>query len=404
MKEIYQSLLQKQNETLQNFENTFTREIVDKVYRDERLIWLIGERWVGKTTIMLQRLQKTGGFYFSLDDARFSGGEVALLLKFVEYLYFELDIHRIYIDEIHKYRNWTQEIKNIYDGLPKMQVIFSGSSSLDIYKGVLDLARRADFYTIYPLNYKEYLKFFHQIDIPDFSLEEMINNHEKISLQYASLHKQIRFEEFIQRGQYPYIKKLGTDTFITKVQNLFDKIVIEDLPAFINLQTDSLDKIKRLLYFIANSTPSELSFDWLSKKVSTNKNLVENVLTLLHKIGIIALVPKFWNLSDRVRKQYKMFLWNTNLYSAYNITTDAGILRECFFVSQLKRLKNAELFSPKQGDFILQIYDKVRQFEIGGKNKQKKKYDENIRIIKDDLLLSEDKRTIPLWLFGLLKI
>jgi predicted AAA+ superfamily ATPase len=210
---------------------------------------------------MLQRLQKTGGFYFSLDDARFSGGEVALLLKFVEYLYFELDIHRIYIDEIHKYRNWTQEIKNIYDGLPKMQVIFSGSSSLDIYKGVLDLARRADFYTIYPLNYKEYLKFFHQIDIPDFSLEEMINNHEKISLQYASLHKQIRFEEFIQRGQYPYIKKLGTDTFITKVQNLFDKIVIEDLPAFINLQTDSLDKIKRLLYFIANSTPSELSFD-----------------------------------------------------------------------------------------------------------------------------------------------
>jgi predicted AAA+ superfamily ATPase len=124
----------------------------------------------------------------------------------------------------------------------------------------LDLARRADFYTIHPLNYKEYLNFFHQISIPDFTLEEILNNHEKISLEYANLHKELRFEDFIKRGQYPYVKKLHNDVYILKMKNLFDKIVIDDLPVFINLQTDSLDKIKRLLYFVANSTPSELSF------------------------------------------------------------------------------------------------------------------------------------------------
>jgi hypothetical protein len=104
-----------------------------------------------------------------------------------------------------------------------------------------------------------------------------------------------------------------------------------------------------------------------------------------------------------VRKEYKIFLGNTNLYNAYNLQTDVGILRECFFVSQLKRIKNAELFTPKEGDFIVQLYDKVRHFEIGGKNKQKGNYDEQTFIVKDTIMLSEDKRTIPLWLFGLLK-
>jgi hypothetical protein len=104
-----------------------------------------------------------------------------------------------------------------------------------------------------------------------------------------------------------------------------------------------------------------------------------------------------------VRKEYKIFLGNTNLYNAYNLQTDVGILRECFFVSQLKRLKNVELFTPKEGDFIVQRFDKVRHFEIGGKSKQKRNYDEQIYIVKDGITLSEDRRTIPLWLFGLLK-
>ena len=115
------------------------------------------------------------------------------------------------------------------------------------------------------------------------------------------------------------------------------------------------------------------------------------------------MIPRFGNLSDRVRKEYKIFLGNTNLYNAYNLHTDIGILRECFFASQLKRIKNIELFTPKGGDFIVQLYDKVRHFEIGGKSKQKENYDEQIYIVKDGITLSEHPRVIPLWLFGLLK-
>jgi predicted AAA+ superfamily ATPase len=189
------------------------------------------------------------------------------LFNLVYYLYFELNITSVFIDEVHKYQNWTEEIKNIYDSMPTMNVVFSGSSSLDLFKGTLDLARRTSFKLVYPMNYREYLHFFHNIDIPDFSLEEILQNHEKISLEYASLHKQIRFEEFLQKGQYPYTRDLEEDSHVLKFQNLFDKIIIEDLPVFVNLQTASLDKLRRLLYFIANATPNELSFIHLAKKI-----------------------------------------------------------------------------------------------------------------------------------------
>jgi predicted AAA+ superfamily ATPase len=96
------------------------------------MIGLIGERGVGKTTIMLQKIQETqSGFYFSADNTIIK--EMGLY-RFAHYLYFELDIKTLYVDEIHKYADRTTEIKNIYDALPEMKVIFSGSSSLDLYK------------------------------------------------------------------------------------------------------------------------------------------------------------------------------------------------------------------------------------------------------------------------------
>ncbi len=140
--------------------------------------------------------------------------------------------------------------------------------------------------------------------------------------------------------------------------------MLEDIPVFLNLESASLDKARRLFYFIANTTPSELSFSSLAKKIGTDRRVVENVLTLLSKIGLVNLVPKFGNLMDRVRKEYKILLGNTNLYSAYNLQTDIGILRESFFASALKRISNSELFLPPKGDFILQILDQVYEFEI----------------------------------------
>ncbi|MGE4443920.1 MAG: ATP-binding protein [Candidatus Altimarinota bacterium] len=401
MKEKYLMLKNIADNLIKDISLDFKRDIYENINWDDKIIGLIGERGVGKTTIMLQKLNENKkGFYFSADNpiAKNIG-----LFNFIYFLNHELNLEEFYIDEIHKYSDWTSEIKSIYDSFPNVKIVFSGSSSLDLYKGILDLSRRVSFYKIHTMNYKEYLKLYHNIDIPNFSLDEILTRHIEIALKYGNIHKITYFEDFIKRGQYPYLKEFDETGHIAKFQNLLDKIIIEDLPVFVNLQTTSLDKLRKLVYFIANSTPSELSFTNLSKKVGVDKVIVENVLVLLSKIGIISLIPKFGNLSDRVRKEYKIFLGNTNLYNAYNLSTEIGILRESFFISQVKRIENIEIFTPKLGDFTLQIYDKVFHFEIGGKNKNSSKYSENIYIIKDDITIGENERIIPLWLFGLLK-
>jgi uncharacterized protein len=401
MKEQYIILKNIQDNLLESISNEFKRDIYENINWKDQIIGLIWERWVWKTTIMLQRLKENKkGFYFSADNPI---AKDIWLFNFIYFLNHELDLEEFYIDEIHKYSQWTSEIKSIYDSFPNVKIIFSGSSSLDLYKGILDLSRRVSFYKVYTLNYKEYLKLYHNVEIPNFSLDEILKNHTKITLEYWNIHKITYFEDFIKKGQYPYLKEYDDSGYISKFQNLLDKIIIEDLPVFVNLQTASLDKLRKLIYFIANSTPSELSFTNLSKKVWVDKIIIENVLTLLSKIWIISLIPKFGNLSDRVRKEYKIFLWNTNLYNAYNLSTESWILRECFFISQVKRVDNIEIFTPKIWDFTLQIYDKALHFEIWWKNKSLWKYDESIYIIKDNIIISEDKRIIPLWIFWLLK-
>ncbi len=401
MKENIIILKNIQEELLKQTNLDFKRDIYHNINSKERLIWLIWERWVWKTTIMLQKIkEKWTWFYFSADNPLVKD---IWLFKLVYYLNNELEISEFYIDEIHKYPEWTNEIKSIYDSIPNAKIVFSGSSSLDLYKWVLDLARRANFFKIHTMNYKEYLKYYHNKDIESFEINEILKNHEKISLKYWNTHKEIHFQEFLKKWQYPYIKDIEENWYISKFQNLLDKIIVEDLPVFINLQTTSLDKLRKLLYFIANTTPSELSFTLLSKKVWLDKNIIENVLSLLNKIWIVSLIPKFGNLSDRVRKQYKILLWNTNLYNAYKINNEIGTIRESFFVSQLRKIENSEIFLPNKWDFILQIYDKVFSFEVWWKWKKKDKYPPNTFIIKDDIKVSEDEHTIPLWIFWLLK-
>lgn len=401
MKEKYLMLKNIADNLIKDISLDFKRDIYENINWDDKIIWLIWERWVWKTTIMLQKLNENKkGFYFSADNPI---AKNIWLFNFIYFLNHELNLEEFYIDEIHKYSDWTSEIKSIYDSFPNVKIVFSGSSSLDLYKWILDLSRRVSFYKIHTMNYKEYLKLYHNIDIPNFSLDEILTRHIEIALKYGNIHKITYFEDFIKRWQYPYLKEFDETGHIAKFQNLLDKIIIEDLPVFVNLQTTSLDKLRKLVYFIANSTPSELSFTNLSKKVWVDKVIVENVLVLLSKIWIISLILKFWNLSDRVRKEYKIFLWNTNLYNAYNLSTEIWILRESFFISQVKRIENIEIFTPKLWDFTLQIYDKVFHFEIWWKNKNSSKYSENIYIIKDDITIWENERIIPLWLFGLLK-
>ena len=403
MKNLYLLLNDVQTALLkENKKNTFKRDIYTKINWNENSLWLIWERGVWKTTIMLQRInERKSGFYFSADNPWILD---VSLFKFVYYLHKELEIKEFYIDEIHKYPEWTVQIKSLIDSIPNVKIIFSGSSSLDLFKWILDLWRRVSFYKIYTLNFKEYLKLFYKEDIPSFSLDEILKNHEKIALNYWNFYWEEKWNKFIINWQYPYWSGLDNYWFNIRFKNLLDKIILEDIPIFLNMQTNSLDKIRKIFYFIANSSPSELSFTFLSKKIWIDKSIVENVLVLLNKIWLIHLIPKFWDLSTRVRKEYKILLWNTNLYSAYNISTDIWTLRESFILSVFNKIENSEVFLPKSWDFILNTLEKKYTFEVWWKSKNKKQiYNIKNSFVVWDNIVVWDKNKIPLWLFWLIE-
>ncbi|WP_201741406.1 AAA family ATPase [Sinomicrobium soli] len=81
---------------------------------------------------------------------------------------------------------WSRELKNIYDGIPRLQVIFSASSALDIYRGQADLSRRVISYSLPGLSFREYLAFTGETVFPPVSFEEIRVRHREISQEIVS--------------------------------------------------------------------------------------------------------------------------------------------------------------------------------------------------------------------------
>lgn len=86
----------------------------------------------------------------------------------------------LFLDEVHKYPNWSREIKEINDLYPDLKITFTGSSLLQILNSDADLSRRTLSYTMEGLSFREYMHFYHDIKLPIFSLEEILENPDRI--------------------------------------------------------------------------------------------------------------------------------------------------------------------------------------------------------------------------------
>lgn len=398
MRNEYKILKQIEENLLSEKYTSYKRDDFFKIDWSNKVIWIFWERWVWKTTVLIQKRKETqNSFYFSADNTIIKAN---WLFEFVMFCFNNFEIQTFFIDEIFKYENWKQELKNIIDSFPQLNIIFSGSSSMALYDWVIDLWRRVYDYKINTFSFREYLKLKYNIDLKQISLEEIINNHENLSTLYAIKIKEIYFEEYLKIWAYPFGLDINFNSFINLLQKTLDRIILEDLQYIKNFQTSSLDKLSKMIYFIANTSPSELSINHLSKKIWIDKNLVDNVLYLLSKIGTINLVQKWEKISEKVRKEYKIFLWDTNKYFVNNYNPEIWTIREAFFVSEIKKLKNIEITLPEKSDFCIEYEDKKYIFEIWWKNKSILKYPTNTFIVKDNISISENQKVIPLWLFG----
>ena len=378
----------------------FKRYLHNDIDWNEKMTCVVGARGTGKTTLLLQHIRdnfpdKNKAVYVSLDNLWFSK---KTLVDFAERFSVYGGTH-LFIDEVHKYPNWSIEMKNVYDNFPELKTVFTGSSILEIYKSDADLSRRAVKYDLHGLSFREYLALENEIDLPSLSLEEITTNHIDIADEIRNKIKIIPlFKNYLKTGYYP-IYKQGIKNYFAKLENIINTTLESDLPSIEKIDYIGIYNVKKLLMILASLVPYTPNIEKLSAEMQLNR---ASTLKYLHYLNKAALTHQLLAPSkgmSLLTKPEKVYLNNSNLIyalSAHEASANIGNVRETFFFNQLN-VRHKVNFS-KSGDFLV---DKKYTFEIDGKGKSfdQIKYLKNSFIAADDIEIGAGNK-IPLWLFG----
>lgn len=369
----------------------FIRYIHDEISWNSRLVAILGSRGVGKTTLLLQHIK----LHENIDDVLFVTADD---FYFTTHRLFDLALDfsrnggkKLYIDEIHKYSGWSREIKNIYDTIPDLKIVYTGSSILDLEKGGADLSRRKLEYLMPGLSFREYLNISQKFNLPSYTLDEILAG--KVKFPYPEFKPIMHFKEYLKQGYYPFFNE---DEYLLRLRGILKQIVEVDIPMFANMQITSGNKLKKLLYVIAQSSPFKPNNAKLERDLQLNRNTLPEYFEYLEKAGLINLLREKVSGIKILEKVEKVYLNNPNIaYALSETTPDIGNIRETIFFS-LMRVKHM-VASSTASDFEIDNYT----FEVGGKNKKHKQIKDipNSYIVKDDIEYAH-LNTIPLWMFG----
>ncbi|WP_142784627.1 ATP-binding protein [Changchengzhania lutea] len=377
------------------------RYLINVIDWSNRLIGIKGARGAGKTTLLLQCIkykldEKAEALYVSLDSLYFLENTLISLAKdFV----LQGGTH-LFLDEVHKYPNWSRELKLIYDQFPKLKTVFTSSSILEIYKGESDLSRRVVTYHLKELSFREFLYFEKNVVLPKVGFSELLANHKeiarKVKIETDTVIKY--FRDYLKYGAYPYYLE-NKESYLQKLNQTITLILEVDLNAVENVTYQDSRKIKKLLLAIAQSAPFTPNIKKLSERLGVQRAFLINALRLLNRADLVMELYKPTKGIGAFTKPEKLYLNNSNLvYALDNKNAEIGTLRETFFANQMKHIH--EIHLAEKGDFLI---DRTYTFEIGGKGKTSKQIQgvKNSFVIRDDMEVGS-LNVVPLYLFGFL--
>ena len=375
----------------------FKRYLHDRIDWDVRLIGIKGARGVGKTTMLLQHIKESfdkidDALYVSLDNLWFNTHK---LEELVEFLYTHGVMH-IYLDEVHRYKDWAVLLKNFYDSYPDLNIVYTGSAMLAIDNSKADLSRRQSLYTLNGLSFREYLACEGVAAIPTIGLEEMLAGHVEYALDVISGIKILKyFDRYLREGYYPYYKEAGND-YLMRVGEVARLVIDNDIPSVEDITYFTAQKIKTLLMVIAGNVPLKPNISKLSSQLESTRDQTLKMLYLLDRADLLLLLTEQLKNYKHLVSPKKIYLNNANLMYALSGKISEGTVRETFFANQVGAV--ADLTMPKQGDFLA---DGKYLFEVGGSSKT---FDQ-IAGIPESYLAVDGIETgsgnrIPLWMFG----
>ena len=374
-------------------DTTYVRDKHNEIDWNSRLVAILGARGTGKTTMILQhiRLHNTTSqaLYVMADDFYFTSHRLEELAN----KFMLLGGKYLYIDEIHKYKGWSTEIKNIYDKMPDLHVVYSGSSILDLEKGGADLSRRKLEYIMPGLSFREYLNISQGWNLPRYTLEEILAG--KVDFPYKEARPLQLFASYLREGYYPFFKE---GNYTMRLNGIIKQVVEDDVPKFADMEIASVQKLKKLLYILAQNVPFKPNYAKLERDLGISRNTLPKYMLYLEKAGLIGVLREKVQGIKLLEKIEKIYLNNPNeAYILSDETPNIGTLRETIFFAWL-RVEHLVSSSPVS-DFEVDGLT----FEIGGKNKGKKQLatlpSDKAYVVKDDTEYVF-QNFIPLWMFG----
>lgn len=376
------------------------RFLYDEIDWSQPLIGIMGQRGVGKTTLMLQRIKlefpdTSKAFFASLDSIWFGQHT---LLDLADYLIEQFGITHLFLDGVHRMPGWQQQVKNLYDLYPELHVVFTSSSLLVMNYSMGDLSRRVSMYHLPGLSFREFLMFEGEPVFDKLSLSDILYSHQKISQQLTEEKNMLSlFHKYMKVGYYPFYGTMKRDDFYNRLYQILTAVIESDIPVVENkIEYETLIKAKRLVGIVSGTLPYQPNLSTLSGIMGTNRAQLLRLFDLLERGGIFRQLFNKTNSPKALGKAQKVLLNNSALmYSLQD--PNIGAVRETVFAQMLVGHK---LNYAKVGDFLV---DGRYIFEIGGKGKGFAQ----IRNLPDSFVVADDisvgiENKIPLWLFGFL--
>lgn len=375
------------------------RSFIDTIDWDNRFIGIKGSRGVGKTTLLLQYIRLNYKpdkrvLYISLDNLYFLENKLYDLVAD----FYKKGGEFIAIDEVHKYDNWAIEIKNIYDDMPNLKLVFTSSSLLHIHQAKADLSRRAVVYEMPGLSFKEFIQFETKVLLNTYTVEQIIENHVEIAIEITQKVKPLHyFTDYLHHGYYPFYLE-NKKSFHQKLSEILLTVLEVDIPQYAVISPSNVILLKKLMAIISSSVPFKPNMNAISERSGISLNTMKNYLNLLNEAQLLNLLHTEDKGINSLGKPEKIYIHNANLM--YNLVSipNEGSIRETFFFNQVSQ--SNIVFASKQVDFIVNNH---YSFEVGGKNKKQTQLKNipNSYVVKDNIEIGNDNN-IPLWLFGFL--